>query len=253
MASCSWRPTAWDGSRNTARLWAARRHALDRRRRGPLARLADGTRRLRRRARRTCRRSRPELRAEGLAPSCSLLGMGGSSLCPEVLAETFGPVARRAAAARARFNRARAGRGHRARSRPTRARSSSSRASRAPRSSRTSFTPTSTIAWSRRLAAKRPAVISSPSPIRDRSSRPSPRATDSAGSSRACRRSADATRRCRRSGSCPRRRWASTCRDGTRARRRWPRCAAPDSRRARTRACLSGCCWAPAPTTVSTS
>ncbi len=38
-----------------------------------------------------------------------LLGMGGSSLCPEVLDKTFGHIAGIPAAARARFHRSRAG------------------------------------------------------------------------------------------------------------------------------------------------
>ena len=84
-----------------------------------------------------------------------LLGMGGSSLGPEVLRLHLRARARRARPARARLDRPGAGGQPRGARRPARARSSSSPASRAARSSRTSSSSTSSTAWRRSSGADR--------------------------------------------------------------------------------------------------
>ena len=112
-------------------LWGGRRRARDRQ----PPRLADDRRADARAAPATCTRSPTRCGATGFTDAV-LLGMGGSSLGPEVIRRSFGEIAGRAAAARARLDRP--GRGARrssARSTSTR-RCSSSRRSRAGRSRR---------------------------------------------------------------------------------------------------------------------
>jgi transaldolase/glucose-6-phosphate isomerase len=81
---------AWDGSRNTARLWARDASlwtgADEARWLGWLTGPQDFAHELG-----ELQAFAAELRAEGLG-HLLLLGMGGSSLCPEVLAETFGQL-----------------------------------------------------------------------------------------------------------------------------------------------------------------
>ena len=72
-----------------------------------------------------------------------LLGMGGSSLCPEVMRKTFGTIKGFPGAARAGLDRPRTDRRDRARGGPRRTRSSSSRASPARHSNPTSCCSTS--------------------------------------------------------------------------------------------------------------
>ena len=137
--------------------------------------------------------------------------MGGSSLCPEVLSETFGQLPGGPRAPCARLDRSRAGRRGRSarRSRPH-ARSSS------PASRGATLEPNIFHAYFfQRMAAAvgagaGRAALRRDHRSRDRSSRPSPSATASGASSPACRASAAATPRCRPSAWCRRRRWGST-------------------------------------------
>ena len=168
----------------------ARPDGLDRGRRGEVARLA-------RRAGADARARRrmfefAERVAGGAIDDVVLLGMGGSSLAPEVLRRSFGaetvPRPRHDAPdGDPRLERARP-RAHAVRRR---------RRSRAGRSRRAR---TPTYFWSERGRCS-----SSPSRIPGRSSRARARAGASGASSPASRRSAAATRRCRRSASSRRR------------------------------------------------
>ena len=172
-----------------------------------------------------------------------VLGMGGSSLGPEVLAETFAQEVRLPEAARARLHRSRAGArdGGRGRSRrhAVHRLQQVRRHHRAERDEGLFLRP-------RRpgpSARTRPGTASSRSPIparRWRRSRPS-RALRA--SSTAIRPSAGATRCCRRSAWCRRPPPASTFAACSRTRSRWCAPAAPTCRRTRTPACSSGSRW----------
>ena len=242
---------AWDGSRNTERLWSRDATlwtgADEARWLGWLTAPEDFARELG-----NLQAFSAELRAEGLrhvlcsawadracAPRCWPKRLGS---CPADRGCTYST------------------RPCRRRSRPSstkwicRGRSSSSRASRAPRSSRTSFTPTSTIAWSPRLAVK-PAgrhfvAITDPGiEARDRRhARRIPTHLRGHPLNRRTLLGAVAVRARARGGDGPRPAALARERggDGDDVRRR-------QSRRARTRACLSGCCSVPARITASTS
>ena len=139
----------------------------------------------------------------------ALLGMGGSSLCPDVLARTFPPgpgfpalaVLDSTDPARSRRSR---------RDSTSIAPCSSCLASPARRSSPTSSTHISTTSCDGAWGRPRRARGSPWSPIPARLSRASPGTGAMHTCSTACRRSAGATRRSRISAWCRPRRWAST-------------------------------------------
>ena len=82
---------AWDAAGNTERLWSRDASAVDRRRRAKWLGWLSARRRHRRASSPPLQGFAAELRADGIR-DLLLLGMGGSSLCPEVLAQTFGQL-----------------------------------------------------------------------------------------------------------------------------------------------------------------
>ena len=131
----------------------------------------------------------------GSTPSC-LLGMGGSSLAPEVLRRHV----RRRRVPRPRHDAPAARSARSRRSSTSSGRSSSPRRSRARRSRRAR---TPTTSGSKAGKRRRSFVAITDPGLGARAARA--RARLPRASSTASRRSAAATRRCRRSGSCPRR------------------------------------------------
>ena len=172
-----------------------------------------------------------------------LLGMGGSSLGPEVLAETFGP---QSAVPSSWFST----RPIRRRSGPSKAsailpaRCSSCRANRAARSSPISSSSTSSSGRKRRSVPNGPGRASSPSPIRARSCRRRPSASAFDTSPLGCRASADAIRCSRTSAWCRPPPWGSISAGSSPRRRPWCTPAGPMCRRPKTRASCSGPSWA---------
>ena len=157
--------------RQDATALGARRVALDRRRRRPSGSAGSTSRDARSRAATSCERLRRRRAPRRGFTHALLLGMGGSSLCPEVLARDVRPAgglpelhvldSTDPAQVRA-FEQPRRPRAH-ARHRR--------RASPAARSSRTSSSSTSSTRMAALVgAATRPASASSPSPIRARRS-----------------------------------------------------------------------------------
>ena len=189
------------------------RHALGAGRhagaRGP-ARLADDRRQAARGPRRRSRTSSPRCATDGIT-DVVLLGMGGSSLAPEVFRRSSPPGRGRAAPARARLDRAARGAGGRRRDRrrddAVHRLLEVGRDDRAERAARLLPRP-----------AARPGALRRDHRPRHVDARAGRRARASATSSCPTPRSAGATRRCRRSASC-RPRWpASTSRPCSRAR-----------------------------------
>ena len=179
-------------------------------------------------------------RRKGQFDSAVVCGMGGSSLAPDILADTFGRTPRLPATLRARLDLLRS-RSTNSRNRsPSRERSSSSRARAARRPSPTRSTPTSTIRSPKQLGAsiagRNFVAITDPGTPLDKEAQGG---SASAPTSTTIRTSADATRRSPSSASRRRRSPATTstcCSIG-----RWARCTpttAPSIHAAR-RACAS--------------
>ena len=161
-----------------------------------------------------------------------LLGMGGSSLAPEVIRRSFGEQGGWPSLHVLDSTDAGAVRSVAGRPSTSTTRSSSSPRSRAARSRRCRCSSTSG-------RCARTATRSSPSPTRARAWRSSRASTASGAPSSTTPTSAGATARCRSSASCPRRSWAPT----------WPGCCTPPAwpsttaRASSPATCRAGCGW----------